>query len=84
VACFLQETFLLRKKRFACFRLFLHIFTLKFVKYESILLILRKKSTKNTPKNQAKLVFRDALKKTLSVRPNLYTYHVFLMNKMAF
>jgi len=40
------------------FRLFfeelrLHIFTLKFVKYDSIILILRKKSTKNTPK-QAK------------------------------
>jgi len=38
----------------------LYIFTLKFVKYDSIILILRKKSTKNTLRNQAKLVFRDA------------------------
>jgi len=43
------------------FCLFLHIFTLKFVKYDSIFLILRKKSAKNTPKNQAKLVLEMTL-----------------------
>jgi len=60
VACFLQETSA-NAERFACFRLFLRFFALKFVKYDSILLILKQKFAKNTPQNQAKLVFRDAL-----------------------
>jgi len=43
------------------FSLFWRFFALKIVKYASILLFLKQKIAENISKNQAKLVFRDAL-----------------------